>query len=140
MIKTFWLEPTGRKTDWISTHGRATVRHRIYRDAGYSEMTLAGAPVGAMWDATWLHETIGTGSDGICLVVKTPGGDWVVDGVAKNCPSSNGKSHKCWVRHGDPRTEPVTVDKNGATCPTGEGSISIGGYHGFLRDGYLTGP
>lgn len=139
MIKTFWLEDTGRQTDWIEIPGkRGRRRQRIYRDPGYTEMTLDKAPVGAMWDATWLHGTPIVGPDGISLVVKTPGGDWLVDGVATNCPRPKDTSHKCWIRHGDPRTEPVTVDKNGETCPAGGGSIGIGGYHGFLRNGLLT--
>lgn len=39
------------------------------------------APVGAMWDADWLHElTPWHGADGKSLTVRTPGGDWLVDG------------------------------------------------------------
>jgi hypothetical protein len=45
--------------------------------------------------------------------------------------------HKCWVRHGDPRTGELHVDKNGVTCSAGAGSILSGSYHGFLHNGYL---
>ena len=37
-----------------------------------------------------------------------------------------------------PRTGNVHVDKSGDTCAAGAGSILIGGYHGFLHNGYLT--
>lgn len=47
--------------------------------------------------------------------------------------------HYCWVRHGDPRTERIHVDKNGVTCKAGSGSISKEDYHGFLHFGKLTG-
>lgn len=99
-------------------------------------------PVGAMYDASWMPD-LWKGSDGICLVVMCPQreGDyameWMVDSRASNCTLPQDKVHKCWVRHGDPRTERVTVDKNGVTCVAGAGSIQIGDWHGFLRDGEL---
>lgn len=98
--------------------------------------TLHEAPVGAMWDADWMPSSY-AGPDGICLVVKTPGGSWMVDGTASNCTRPN-EQHQCWVRHGDPRTEVLHVDKNGDTCAAGAGSIIIGNYHGFLHQGHLT--
>lgn len=114
--------------------------------------SLRDAPVGAMWDADWMGNWY-RGPDGICLVVKTPGGDWMVDGEANNCTmpqrenvTPDGKTyrltkrtHYCWVRHGDPR-RPATlhVDKDGVTCAAGAGSIQAGDYHGFLHHGYLT--
>lgn len=48
------------------------------------------------------------------------------------------RPHKCWIRHGDPRTSNVHVDKNGVTCGAGAGSIISGSYHGFLHNGFLT--
>lgn len=99
--------------------------------------TLHRAPVGAMWYSPWLeHEAHECGPDGKALVVKTPGGDWHIDGVCSNCTKPNNKEHRCWVRHGVPPN--ITVDKNGNTCSAGAGSISIGKYHGFLRNGFLT--
>lgn len=115
--------------------------------------TLRDAPIGAMWDAEWLHDAGGawTGPDGLSLHVRTPGGDWCVDSQASNCtqtqdvdvPGKPGwkrftRTHYCWIRHGDPRTGNVHVDKNGNTCSAGGGSIAIGKYHGFLNQGYLT--
>lgn len=117
--------------------------------------TRHDAPIGAMWDASWLrdHEPF-VGPDGISLQVKTPGGDWSVDQEASNCTRTQygpkeingrmcektwlGRTHYCWVRHGDPRTGDVHVDKNGETCAAGAGSILQGSYHGFLHNGHLT--
>lgn len=116
----------------------------LYRrtDTGI-EAPLRDLPVGAMWDAWWLPDWH-RGPDGICLLVKTPGGDWMVDGEASNCtdPSAqhDGKrTHFCWIRHGDPRSGTVHVDKAGPTCAAGAGSIMIGGWHGFLTQGVLVG-
>lgn len=96
---------------------------------------LGAAPPGAMWDAGWMGEPW-RGPDGIVLCVVLPnGGQWLVDGRASNCTKPTDNDHACWVRHGDPRTAPVTVDKNGLTCDAGAGSIQSGDYHGFLRGG-----
>lgn len=100
----------------------------------------ASAPPGAMWDAWWMADDPGwRGPDGMALMVRLPDGhDWHVDGEATNCTRKGDRSHKCWVRHGDPRTGRVTVGKDGETCAAGAGSIASHGYHGFLRDGVLT--
>lgn len=110
---------------------RAEYRNVVTR----ATFALGDAPPGAMWDADWMGEPW-RGPDGITLVVMLPnGGQWMVDAEASNCTRKGDRSHKCWVRHGDPRTEPVTVDKNGETCAAGAGSIMSGDYHGFLRNG-----
>lgn len=124
----------------------------LYRASHTGQLfTLSDAPVGAMWDASWFGGPWACGPDGIHLVVKTPGGEWLVDAEASNCtrpqdspvPNEPGvtrftRSHYCWIRHGNPR-EPATlhIDKNGDTCAAGAGSIQIGGYHGFLHNGHL---
>ena len=111
----------------------------IYRrsDTG-GEETIRDASPGAMWDAWWLGRK---GPDGISLMVKTPSGDWFVDGRASNCTMPEDNEHKCWVRHGNPKnpqgSEPLHVDKNGNTCGAGAGSIGQEAYHGFLHNGYL---
>lgn len=108
----------------------------IYRrtDTG-EEMTLRGAPPGAMWDATWFSD-IYRGPDRRCLVVRLPDGhDWMIDSRASNCSMRGDNSHKCWVRHGEPPN--ITVDKNGHTCQAGGGSIQTPKWHGFLRNGEL---
>lgn len=57
------------------------------------------APVGAMWNAKWM---VGSGhnpkplSDGRFLVVRTPAGDWSIDGPSSN---NNGQG---WTRKGIP--------------------------------------
>lgn len=111
--------------------------NRIYTrlDTG-EETTIRDAPVGAMWYAPWM-KSYAVGPDGNSLAVKTPGGDWLVDSRASNCTKPDDKEHKCWVRHGDPKTGQVHVDKNGNTCAAGAGSIMINGYHGFLHNGEL---
>ncbi len=91
-------------------------------------MALNDAPVGAMWDASWMGEPF-RGPDGICLVVRTPGGDWTVDGNARG----GGK----WTRTGAPPT--VTARPSILIDPTrnDDGKELDPGYHGWLTDGYL---
>lgn len=115
-------------------------RNEIYRRADTGEeMTLRDVPVGACWNAAWFVERHRyVGPDGRCLVVKTPGGDWVIDGRANNCTMPDDNVHRCWVRHGRPEDGTLHVDKNGHTCAAGGGSIQAGAYHGFLHNGYLT--
>jgi hypothetical protein len=85
-------------------------------------ITIGDAPIGAMWDAWWYNDHY-KGQDGKCIVVRTPGGDWIVDGTARD----GGR----WTRTGTPPN--ITVKP----------SIGIGGekgkwaYHGFLTDGHL---
>lgn len=124
-----WQELLYRRTD--------TGEHVSLRDH-VSAGGPASAPPGAMWDAWWMPDSW-RGPDGIALMVRCPNGsDWHVDGRASNCTLPDDDAHKCWVRHGDPRTEPVTVDKDGVTCAAGAGSIVAGDYHGFLQNGVLT--
>jgi len=78
-------------------------------------------------------------AEGPQLTVVCPNGSqWTIDSRASNCTMPYDYAHRCWVRHGDPLTEPVTVDKNGLTCAAGGGSIQAGDYHGFLTNGVLT--
>lgn len=78
--------------------------------------------------------------DGHHLVCVLPNGHhWHLDQRASNCGRPDNKTHRCWVRHGDPeKGEPVHVGKNGDTCSAGAGSILAGEYHGFLHNGVLT--
>lgn len=111
---------------------------------------LADFPVGAMFYQEWLeYDTLPAygeeasgepmhwwrGPDNRILAVMTPGGLWSIDTRASNCGRPDDNRHRCWVRHGVPPE--ITVDKAGDTCPAGAGSIQIGSYHGFLRNGYL---
>ena len=93
--------------------------NRLWRRSDTATLTtLAAAPPGAMWDATWYPMSMAPNSpDGRRLVVRTPAGDWLVDG-----PSTNGPG---WTRTG---TLPqITVRP----------SIAQPGYHGWLTDGVL---
>lgn len=109
------------------------------RSDGGEPTTLKEAPIGAMWDAEWLHDLTGSfhvGEDGYCLTVRLPNGHhWTIDSRASNCTLREDNVHRCWVRHG--KAPDITVDKNGHTCGAGAGSILAGDYHGFLRGGYL---
>lgn len=93
--------------------------HLLYRREDTGDLvTLHAAPVGAMWHARIPHwDRFKRNSDGINLVVRTPGGDWMVDG-----PSSNGNG---WERTGQVPNVTATP------------SIIVGPYHGWLRDGLL---
>lgn len=101
-------------------------------------VAIEDAPVGAMWDAWWYSDSH-KAPDGICLVMKTPGGEWIVDGQASNCKARDVK-HQCWPRTGDPKnpqgSPPLNVAGNGG-CKVGAGSIKMEKYHGFLNKGYL---
>lgn len=85
----------------------------VRKDTG-EEMTLRDCPPGAMWDASWYDEK---GPDGKSLVVRTPGGDWHVDGEAKGGGG--------WTRTGEVPLLTVTP------------SILQPSYHGWLREGFL---
>lgn len=56
------------------------------------------APVGAMWNADWMigHNPKPLPPDGMFIIVRTPAGDWNVDG-----PSSN-NDRQGWTRTGTP--------------------------------------
>lgn len=112
---------------------------RWYRLEGVGQWVIRDLPEGAMFDASWLPERW-HGDDGIALTVVCPPGGlsahWNVDAPASNC-TRQGEPHRCWCRHGDPRTEPVTVDKDCDTCTAGAGSIATSDWHGFLRAGAL---
>lgn len=99
------------------------VDHCLYRraDSG-ATMILRDAPAGAMWYAPWMEDWI-HGPDGHCLVVRTPVGEWMVDGPANNGPG--------WSRTGKP-------PKITARPSIGQlGDDKAFRYHGFLTDGVL---
>lgn len=71
----------------------------------------------------------------LCAVLPN-GREWIIDSRASNCGLPNDRTHRCWVRHGEPPE--IHVDKNGHTCNAGGGSIWIDDYHGFLHNGHFT--
>lgn len=118
-----------------------------------------GLPAGAMYYPSWLqpgksYDEPEGGTPGYCeptdgtvLTVICPAwadwtgtAEWIVDSYCSNC-SRRGERHHCWVRTGTPPW--VTVGKDGDTCAAGAGSIWVnmssprGGWHGYLRDGWL---
>ncbi len=112
----------------------------IYRrtDTG-EEVTLPDTPGGAMWYCDWMGP-LWNPQLGRLLSVRLPDGtDWLPDTQAQNCtmPDDHDQErHHCWVMHGQPPN--LTIDKRGATCAAGAGSIQSRAYHGFLTDGMLT--
>lgn len=93
-------------------------RTRLHsRSDGGLDTTIQAAPTGAMWDAEWLPDNR-RGSDGVALVVRTPDGDWQIDG-----PSSNGGNG--WKRTGQ------------IPDVTARPSILMPNYHGWLTNGVL---
>ncbi len=111
----------------------------LSRSDGGADVTTGAAPLGAMWDAWWYGKQ-SRGTDGICLVLKTPGGDWLVDSKCNNCKAPKDLVHQCWPRTGNPKdprgSPPLNVGSNGG-CKVGAGSIKMKKYHGFLNKGYL---
>lgn len=97
----------------------------VRRDTG-EVTTLEKAPVGAMWYADWFENY--RGPDGHCLVVRTPGGDWIVDMPATR------PGGKPWTRTGTP----PDVTAHPSICigkdPPGDGPWK---YHGWLKAGWL---
>lgn len=130
-VKCFLLEPTEQDV-LVGEVSRA-----LYKRSDNGQLTtIQDAPVGAIWRATWFEEHKPfCGEDGKSYVVKTPGGEWMIDGRASNCTLPDDDTHKCWCRHGEAPN--FTVDKVGNTCAAGAGSIIVGTYHGFLRNGEL---
>jgi hypothetical protein len=81
-----------------------------------------------MWDAYWLTGLdIGGvrpfgGPDGMTLILRTPGGDWVIDGPSYRYGEVVGSG---WKRKGEPPHLTVTP------------SIVMPGFHGMLTNGFL---
>ena len=121
-------------TDAASTEGLDVGLWRRSDDG--SVLTLATAPIGAMWLVNWLPLDYHPPGDAY-LWVRLPGADWSPDSPAANCARPEDPflaEHHCWVRSG---TAPVvTVSKNGPTCESGE-SVGTPIWHGLLREGWL---
>lgn len=73
---------------------------------------------------------------GHLMAVLPNGHQWDIDSRASNCTMKEDRTHRCWVKHGEPPD--IHVDKNGHTCQAGAGSIAVEGYHGFLHNGEFT--
>lgn len=133
-IKCFFVEDTGKTVKKKNSEGPVWRR----TDTGEEFEYLSAVPVGGMWFADWYGDSFCKPQLEHVLIVKTPGGDWVVDGQSSNCTIPDDRKqerHHCWIIEG--KLPNITVSKNGITCQAGGGSILIGSYHGFLRNGYL---
>lgn len=153
-IKCFFVEDTGKTKSFEFKNEAGEIvasgTGRIFRrtDTGEEIDNLSDLPAGAMYFAEWYDAMFEPQLEHV-LVVKTPGGDWIVDSESSNCtmPATVRREgnreihpkkqtdHHCWIIEGD--LPAITVSKNGRTCAAGAGSILCGGYHGFLRNGYL---
>lgn len=139
-VKTYALEATG-ETRPVPCHcgdPEHTRARAIYRDSRTSALvTLDEAEPGAVYRSSTWQPAARSQDAGEPIVVVLPNGfHWSPDSRASNCTMPGDDEHHCWVRHGD-QLDALTVDKNGATCGAGAGSILAGGYHGFLRGGCL---
>jgi len=140
VVGDFEAEEAKRRSDaeWAAGGIDSSSQAPLYRVPDGREVPSNELPPGAMYDAAYLHDLYPM-PDGICLMVVCPDGHhWLVDGPASNCTLPQDRAHRCWVRHGNPRCERVTVDKHGLTCQAGAGSILTPNYHGFLQGGVLT--
>lgn len=89
---------------------------------------------GCLYYAPWYDDVYWDNQNTPTLCAILPnGGHWVIDGRASNCTMPEDRTHRCWIRHGEPPN--IHVDKNGNTCAAGGGSILHGDYHGFLHNG-----
>jgi len=130
-IKCFLIEKTGEYTPFKDGISRPVYRRVDTGETGTSHYFGTGAII----DIT--DQGFQTGPDGKSYVCVCPGNNWWhIDSQASNCTKPDDKEHRCWCRHGE--APDFTVDKVGNTCSAGAGSIAIGSYHGFLRNGYLT--
>jgi hypothetical protein len=131
-----WWEYTGENTPF-DKHG---ISRALWKPLGASLDTALVAtqdlPIGALFASPTQPGHGGSDSLVVTCVLPTLY-HWVIDGRASNCDQKDDKAHRCWVRHGSVGDR-LTVDKNGHTCGAGAGSIAVPGYHGFLRDGWLT--
>lgn len=144
-IRCFLIEPVYyRDPAWPNAlFGRSWVPDnlliRCWRraDTGEELPHTADFGVGAIWCATWYPKNMTWDNEtGPHLIVRCPSGrDWDIDSRCSNCTLPNDRAHRCWRRHGVPPN--VTVDKIGATCAAGAGSILLPNWHGFLRGGEL---
>lgn len=90
-------------------------------------------------DLYWIKHEIGDcpywdNCNGMHLHGIVPNGDdWDIDCRASNCTMPEDRQHRCWIKTGSPEDGTLHVDKNGATCAAGAGSIMLSQWHGFLH-------
>lgn len=116
----------------------AEATRQVFRERLYNTESGRPEPGDLYWN-DWLPEKFyWDNHQGPHLMAVLPNGNhWCIDSRANNCGRRDDKTHRCWVRNGEPPN--ITVDKNGDTCQAGAGSILSGDYHGFLRNGEFVG-
>lgn len=150
--------------DALSEAEQELVHHSGGTDSLYNTASGKPEPGDMFWNNWYPHENGNcpfndwSNCDGRHLMVVLPNGHhWDVDSRANNCTlkvrdtpcpenaetgehsdTCKCRTHRCWVRSGNPEEEPVTAGKSGPTCAAGAGSILAGDYHGFLQNGVLT--
>lgn len=130
--ETSWWERTEDYGPW-----RGNVKSPIYRNLTTGELKESrDLPVGALWAET--DPVYTKGADGLAIICQMPEGHtWYIDSRASNCTMKTDSVHRCWVRHGTVGDK-LTVDKVGASCKAGGGSIDVKDvWHGFLKAGRL---
>jgi hypothetical protein len=134
MIQCFWLEPTGEEVREELGTCTATYYPLRRTDTGEVYKHFQEAPPGAMMDCDYLkefalpeseakalsdeHIRIRKHPDGRVIMVKTPGGDWILDQISLQ--------GNFWTRTGEPPN--ITANP----------SIITGNYHGWLKNGVLS--
>lgn len=109
-------------------HERQVNDERLYEgapDGKLYSLHQPELPVGALWDAWWIGRK---GPDGLCLMLKCPGGEWWIDGTAANGPG--------WTRTG---TVPViTVTPSIGIYGKAADALTRGfAFHSWLTNGVL---
>lgn len=115
------------------------LNHQVFTKRLYN--TPSGDPeAGNIYYNHWLPEDFyWDNHKGPHLECLVPNGEfWNIDSRASNCTMPNDRTHRCWVKHGNPEDGTIHVDKNGLTCNAGGGSIQTKNYHGFLHNGNFT--
>lgn len=129
---TSWWEKTADMGPF-----RRGIASPIYRNMATGELKeIRDLPVGALY--AFKGNDFAGGPDGLSIVCQLPEGhNWHIDSRASNCTMPTDNTHRCWIRHGTVGDK-LTVDKHGATCNAGGGSINVDGiWHGFLKAGRL---
>lgn len=116
----------------------ADAPRQVFNDRLYDTPSGALEPGCLHWIPYYEENTFWDNHKGPHLAVLVPTGElWIIDSRASNCGSPEERTHRCWVRHGDPEKGILHVDKSGHTCTAGGGSIQTTNYHGFLHDNHF---
>jgi len=134
-IRCTWWERTGAYTEFVDGISSPMFRSVETGEDRSSRELPAGALYAIMREPEDKWPPLGP--DGLSIACVLPDRHtWYIDSRCNNCTMPRDDAHRCWVRHGT-FGERVHVDKNGATCGGGGGSIDTGKWHGHLHAGEL---